>query len=104
MDKTPGCGGYGKRLRTRRRSPVRGTDSFVAKYDSSGNQTWLRQVAPANNNSANSVSVDSSGNVYIGGQVSGALAAGQTSAGGVDAYITKLDSKGTLVYNRQFGT
>ena len=85
-------------------APVGGTDSFVAKYDSSGNQTWLRQVAPANNNSANSVSVDSSGNVYVGGQVSGALAAGQTSAGGVDAYITKLDSKGTLVYNRQFGT
>jgi hypothetical protein len=86
-------------------APVGGaTDSFVAKYDSSGNQTWLRQVAPANSNSANSVSVDSSGNIYVGGQVSGALAAGQTSAGGVDAYITKLDSKGTLVYNRQFGT
>ena len=81
-----------------------GTDSFVAKYDGSGNQTWLRQVAPVNNDSANSVSVDSSGNVYVGGQVSGALAAGQTSAGGADAYITKLDSKGTLVYNRQFGT
>ena len=81
-----------------------GTDSFVAKYDSSGNQTWLRQVAPVNNDSANSVSVDSAGNVYVGGQVSGALAAGQTSAGGADAYITKLDSKGTLVYNRQFGS
>jgi hypothetical protein len=80
------------------------TDSFVAKYDTSGNQTWLRQVAPVNNDWANSVSVDSSGNVYVGGQVSGALAAGQTSAGGTDAYITKLDSKGTLVYNRQFGT
>lgn len=81
-----------------------GTDSFVAKYDSAGNQTWLRQVAPVNNDAANSVSVDSSGNVYVGGQVSSALAAGQISAGGVDAYITKLDSKGTLVYNRQFGT
>jgi hypothetical protein len=81
-----------------------GTDSFVAKYDSSGNQTWLRQVAPVNNDQANSVSVDSSGNVYVGGQVNGAIAAGAVSAGGADAYVTKLDSTGKLVYQRQFGS
>jgi hypothetical protein len=81
-----------------------GTDSFVAKYDSSGNQTWLRQVAPVNNDQANSVSVDSSGNIYVGGQVNGAIASGSTSAGGQDAYVTKLDSTGKLAYQRQFGT
>ncbi|HEX3486650.1 MAG TPA: SBBP repeat-containing protein [Micropepsaceae bacterium] len=81
-----------------------GNDSFVAKYDSSGNQTWLRQVAPANNDSANSVSVDQSGNIYVGGQVNGAIASGQTSAGGTDGYVTKLDSAGKVVYQRQFGT
>jgi hypothetical protein len=81
-----------------------GTDSFVAKYDSSGNQTWLRQVAPVNNDQANSVSVDSSGNVYVGGQVNGAIASGAVSAGSTDGYVTKLDSTGKLVYQRQFGT
>jgi hypothetical protein len=81
-----------------------GTDSFVAKYDSSGNQTWLRQVAPVNNDQANSVSVDADGNIYVGGQVNGAIASGATSAGGTDAYVTKLDSTGKLVYQRQFGT
>ena len=80
------------------------TDSFVAKYDSAGNQLWLRQVAPATSDSANSVSVDSSGNVYVGGQVNGSIGSAQTSAGGTDAYVTKLDSTGKLVFERQFGT
>src|SRR6201996_1879264 len=41
-------------------------DSFVARYDSSGNQTWIQQVQTLATNQANAVSVDASGNVYIG--------------------------------------
>jgi hypothetical protein len=81
-----------------------GTDSFVAKYDSEGNQSWLRQVAPSSNDQANTVAVDDDGNVYLGGQVNSSIGAGQTSAGGKDAYITKLNTKGALLYHRQFGT
>ncbi len=81
-----------------------GTDNFVAKYDRDGKQTWLRQIAPIANDRANAVSIDASGNIYIGGQVGGKIASSQTSAGGTDAYITKLTSKGALVYHRQFGT
>lgn len=81
-----------------------GTDSFVAKYDTDGNQLWLRQVSPATNDQANSVSIDSSGNIYVGGQVNGSLGNGQQSAGGQDASLIKLSSKGTLVYERQFGS
>lgn len=81
-----------------------GTDSFVAKYDRDGKQTWLRQIAPLSNDRANAVSIDASGNIYVGGQVGGVIASGQTNAGGTDAYITKLTSTGALVYNRQFGT
>ena len=80
-----------------------GTDSFVAKYDSAGNQTWLRQVSPVTSDSANAVSVDADGNIYVGGQVNGAIGAGATNAGGTDAYLTKLDSKGAVVFERQFG-
>ncbi len=81
-----------------------GTDSFVAKYDSEGNQSWVRQVAPATDDHANSVSVDAQGNIYVGGQVSATIAADQASAGGADAYVTKLDKKGAVVFQRQFGT
>ncbi|MEI9930686.1 MAG: hypothetical protein WDM89_09080 [Rhizomicrobium sp.] len=80
-------------------------DSFVAKYDGSGNETWTKQIQTLSNNQAASVSVDASGNVYIGGQVSGGLiGAGQTSSGGSDAYIAKLDSKGNVVYEHQYGS
>jgi hypothetical protein len=80
------------------------TDSFVASYDADGNQTWETQIPTLSDNQAASVSVDSSGNVYIGGSVTGVLGAGQTSSGGSDAYITKLDSSGNIVYEQQFGT
>jgi hypothetical protein len=81
-----------------------GTDSFVAKYDRDGKQSWVRQIAPSSNDSAHAVSIDASGNIYVGGQVGGVIASGQTSAGGTDGYLTKLTSAGTLVYHRQFGT
>lgn len=79
-------------------------DSFVAKYDANGNQTWVKQIQTLSANQAASVSVDSSGNVYVGGQVTGTIGAGQTNQGNGDAYIAKLDSKGNLVYEQQSGT
>ncbi len=80
-------------------------DSFVAKYDTNGNQTWVKQLQTLSNNQANTVSVDASGNIYIGGQVAaGSIGKGQTSQGGADAYLAKLDSKGNIVYEQQFGT
>ncbi|MDE2135176.1 MAG: hypothetical protein KGM97_03335 [Alphaproteobacteria bacterium] len=80
------------------------TDSFVAKYDANGNQTWTTQIQTLNNNQAAAVSVDASGNVYVGGQVTGVIGAGQTSNGGRDAYIAKLASSGKTIYEQQFGT
>ncbi|MBS0472936.1 MAG: hypothetical protein JSR60_17835 [Proteobacteria bacterium] len=81
------------------------TDSYVAKYDTNGNQTWVKQIQTLANNQAASVSVDGSGNVYVGGQVSGGvIGSGQTKSGGSDAYVIKLDKKGSISYEQQFGT
>ena len=56
-------------------------------------------------NQANAVSVDASGNIYIGGSVSGGvIGAGQTSQGGGDAYLAKFSSSGTILAENQFGT
>ncbi|MEI9990238.1 MAG: hypothetical protein WDM86_09385 [Rhizomicrobium sp.] len=94
-------------------------DSFVAKYDANGNQTWVKQIQTLINNQSNAVSVDASGNVYIGGAVGGytanvdgkavsmpggVIGNGQTASGGGDAYLAKFDSKGNLISENQFGT
>ena len=42
-------------------------DFFVARYDASGNQTWIKQIQTLATNQSNAVSVDASGNIYIGG-------------------------------------
>ncbi len=80
-------------------------DSFVASYDANGNQTWIKQIQTLATNQSNAVSVDASGNIYIGGAVSGGvIGAGQTSQGGGDAYLAKFDAKGNLLAENQFGT
>jgi hypothetical protein len=80
------------------------SDSFVAKYDSTGDQTWTTQLQTLANNQAMSVSVDASGNVTIGGQVSGVVGAGQSNAGGNDAYLASISSTGKVTAENQFGT
>ena len=79
-------------------------DTFVTRFDANGTQQWTTQIQTLNNNAGAAVSVDSSGNVYIGGQTTGAIGKGQVKIGGSDAYVAKLDSKGKVVYEQQFGT
>jgi hypothetical protein len=80
-------------------------DSFVARYDASGNQTWIKQIQTLATNQSNAVSVDASGNVYIGGSVSGGvIGSGQAPQGKGDAYLAKFDSKGNLLAENQFGS
>jgi hypothetical protein len=79
-------------------------DTFVTKYDSSGDQDWTQQLQTLNSNQANTVTTDASGNIYIGGQVTGAIAGGQTNNGGTDGYVAKLNSSGTVQYEQQLGT
>ena len=79
-------------------------DSFVTRFDANGNQVWTTQIPTLNTNEATAVSVDASGEVYIGGQTLGVIGAGQTKIGGTDGYIAKLDSKGKIVYEQLVGT
>ena len=80
-------------------------DSFVARYDANGNQTWIKQIQTLATNQSNAVSVDASGNITIGGSVSGGvIGAGQAAQGKGDAFLAKFDSKGKLLAESQFGT
>jgi hypothetical protein len=80
-------------------------DSFVARYSANGEQTWIKQIQTLATNQSNTVSVDASGNIYIGGSVSGGvIGAGEVAQGKADAFLAKFDSKGKLLSDTQFGT
>ncbi|MBL6951807.1 MAG: SBBP repeat-containing protein [Alphaproteobacteria bacterium] len=78
-------------------------DSFVTKFDSTGAEQWTRQAAPYANDSALALTTDATGNVFVAGQTSAEIGTGVTFAGGTDGYLTKLDSSGTHVWDKQFG-
>lgn len=78
------------------------TDLFVARYDSAGNRTLLKQFGVSGYDDALDVKVDGSGNIYLAGSTQGALG-GQTNAGGYGAFVMKLDSAGNVLWTRLLG-
>ncbi|MBT4486382.1 MAG: hypothetical protein HN732_14180 [Rhodospirillaceae bacterium] len=78
-------------------------DSFVTKFDSTGAEQWTRQAAPYANDGALALTTDASGNIFVAGQTYSEIGTGVTHAGGSDGYLSKLDTDGTLVWNKQFG-
>jgi len=78
-------------------------DSFIRKYDSAGNEMWTRQFGTGNQDEPLGVNLDSTGNVYIAGRTTGFFP-GQETYVDTDAFITKYDSSGSLLWAHQFGT
>jgi Beta-propeller repeat len=78
------------------------TDAFVAKYDSNGNQSWVKPIASPAWDEAKSVASDSAGNIYIAGSTKGNLSG--TNAGDADAWLAKYDSTGNEIWRKQIGT
>jgi subtilisin family serine protease len=83
---------------------VDGVDAFIAKYDTNGNQVWLRQFGTLASDAAYGVKVDSGGNnIYVTGSTRGNLN-GNNNSGGADNFVVKYDSKGNQLWTNQFGT
>jgi hypothetical protein len=78
-------------------------DAFVAKYDASGNQLWVKQFGSSGEDSARGISTDSSGNIYVTGVTAGSLP-GYSNLGSNDAFVTKYDASGNQLWVKQFGT
>ncbi len=78
-------------------------DAFVAKYEAAGSLAWLRQFGSDGNDYARGVATDSSGNVYVGGETTGALPGQTRTSAFGDAFLRKYDSAGGEVWTRQFG-
>lgn len=79
-----------------------GFDLHLAKYDSTGNQIWIRQRGTSSEEAAEAVAVDPLGNAYIAGYTQGNLEG--PSAGGYDAVLSKYDGAGSELWTVQFGT
>ena len=77
--------------------------AFVRKYTGDGDELWSRQYGTQVSAKANGVAVAAAGNVYVVGQVEGALP-GQRHIGRSDAFIRAYDDSGNELWTRQFGT
>ena len=78
-------------------------DLFVVKYNSSGTNQWTKQLGTSSTDTANGVTTDSSGNIYVAGGTYGGLD-GNTSAGVNDLFIVKYNSSGTKQWTNQLGS
>jgi len=83
------------------------SDIFLAKFDSNGNHLWSKRFGGSSDDLGSSVSVDSSGNVYITGNFKSSTidfgGGTLTNAGGKDIYLAKFDSNGNHLWSKRFG-
>jgi len=71
------------------------SDIFLAKFDASGNQIWIKQFGESYYDYAGIISTDSSGNSYVTGNINhlGSFTSGN--------FITKYDTNGNQLWNTQ---
>ena len=85
-------------------------DAFISKLDGSGNLIWVKQFGGTSTERGYSVKTDNINNIYTTGYFAGttdfdpnAGVYDLTSNGGVDTFISKLDSTGNFVWAKSFG-
>ena len=76
-------------------------DAWVAKYNSDGKQQWLKQLGTSGEDSSWGIAASESGDVYITGRTTGALAG---DAQGFDAWVAKYDSEGNQKWIQQLSS
>jgi len=64
---------------------------------------WARQLGTSVGDCSYSGAVDASGNAYISGYTQGNLG-GTNAGGGTDAFLTKYDGSGNVLWSRQLGS
>lgn len=82
------------------------SDALVIKLDSGGNVTWAKNFGGSGaSTSFASIAVDSSGNIYTGGDFTSAdlTAPSITKIGTRDSFAMKLDSSGNSTWAQNFG-
>lgn len=84
-------------------------DGFVVKYTSNGDFEWVRTAGGPAYDYVNCISVDSQGNLYVGGLFAQQITIGSfvlTNPGvpsGTDSFVTKLTPAGTVSWAKRVG-
>jgi hypothetical protein len=85
-------------------------DVFIAKYNSSGNFMWVKQLGNTNQDNITDLKCDATGNIYFTGNFTGtvdfnpsASTLNLTAIGGSDIYAVKYDNNGNLIYAKAMG-
>jgi Ca2+-binding RTX toxin-like protein len=75
------------------------TDSFLAKYSESGALIWIKEFGTSNDDAAQSITIDSNGNIYVGGYTDRTF--GATALAGTDAkpFISVFNKDGELLWS-----
>ena len=85
-------------------SPTAGpTPTLTALSREVATEEWVRQFGSTGDDGASGVAADALGNLYVVGEIQGALP-GQTQLGGRDAFVRKYDASGNELWTRQFGS
>lgn len=82
---------------------IGGYDTYVTKWSLDGTKAWTKFYGTSADDFPTRTIVDDTGNLYVIGNTTGQLDT-QTSQGGNDAFVLKLDPNGQLLWARQFGT
>lgn len=77
-----------------------GVDIFLRKFSTSGSTVWTKQIGTRGNDAGNTVIAYSSSELYLAGEVGGALTGG-TYRGRQDGFLRRSDGSGSRVWVEQ---
>eukprot|EP00981_Chlorochromonas_danica_P004905 scaffold988_cov165-Ochromonas_danica.AAC.7 len=80
------------------------SDIFLVKFAPNGYKIFTRLLGTSGDDVGSGLAIDSSDNIYICGQVGGALDDQVYSGGGSDIVLVKYNREGSKVYTRLLGT
>ncbi len=78
-------------------------DVLVAKYDADGVSQWVQQFGNAGLDVASGVAIGPAGSLFVVGRTERAFA-GEAHAGGLDAFVARLNPSGQLEWMRLIGS
>jgi len=81
------------------------SDMYIAKYDTNGNELWIKQIGTSSHDNLNGISISNDGYLLVTGHTEGQLAMTGVIGGygDKDIYLGKYDTDGTLIWDVQFG-